>query len=548
LRARRRDVIIPYHPRHEIRLACTQQHSSAINHPKASGTPTLRYSNTRMATQAFIGIDVGTSSVKAVSISAEGAVLSSADSPLSITIPRAGWSEQLPEDWWQSTIRAVNSVVSGLDSSVHIKAIGLSGQMHSMVALDKDGRVIRPAILWNDVRTSEQCELIRERVGDERLRQLCGNPALEGFTATKLLWLRQNEPDNFEHLRKFVLAKDYVRFRMIGELATEPSDASGTLLFDIKNRSWSTVMCGLLDLDAGILPTLIESSGIVGKVTGIAARQLGIAEGTPVVGGGADNACAATGSGVVSPGTLLVSIGTSGVIVAPIAKPAMDPGMRIHSMAHVAPDLWYLMGVVLSAGAAFTWWRDSVAGAHAELGFDELVKAACGVSPGSDGLTFLPYLTGERTPHADATARGVFAGINAGHSRAHMTRSVLEGVSFALRDSLELMKPLGVSPESAIAVGGGARSNAWLQIMADVLGLSLKTVGPGEGAPLGAAMLAAVGDGFFDNVAEAGDSWLTTLGQAEPDSGNLAAYAESYQRYKSLYVSLREWFAAGAGG
>ncbi|MDA1298307.1 MAG: xylulokinase [Chloroflexi bacterium] len=500
-----------------------------------------------MATQAFIGIDVGTSSIKAIVVSAAGAVLSGGEAPLTVSVPEAGWAEQTPEDWWQGTVSAVNAAVAGLDSSVEIKAISLSGQMHSLVALDRERRVIRPAILWNDVRTSEQCAFIRNRVGDHKLRQLCGNPAVEGFTATKLLWMRQHEPANFERLRKFVLAKDYVRFRMTGELATEPSDASGTLLFDIVRGDWSAEMCALLELDSAILPPLVGSSAIAGTVTADGARQLGVAAGTPVAGGGADNACAATGSGVVSPGTLLVTIGTSGAVVAPISRPATDPAMRIHSMAHAAPALWYLMGVVLSAGAALAWWKNSLAGEANGPGFDELVEAASKVPPGSAGLTLLPYLTGERTPHADAVARGVFAGLHAGHSRAHMTRSVLEGVSFALRDSLELMKPLDVSPESAVAVGGGARSGAWLQIMADILGVPLKTVGPGEGAPLGAAMLAAVGAGSFDTVADAGAAWLTTRGQTDPDPGKAAVYAESYERYRSLYVALREWFAAGVG-
>ena len=501
----------------------------------------------RLPTDAYLGIDVGTSSVKAVVVSSQGTVLATADSPLTVTVLAPGWSEQEPEHWWNATVDAVNNIVSKLDTGMTVKSVGLSGQMHSLVALDEAQRVVRPAILWNDVRTSEQCVFIRDRVTDEKLRQMCGNPALEGFTATKLLWIRQHEPANFGRIKQIMLAKDYVRFRMTGELATEPSDASATLLFDIRRRNWSVEMCKLLELDPWLLPPLVQSSGAAGEITSQAGGELNIATGTLVVGGGADNACAAAGSGVVAPGTLLVSVGTSGTVVAPTSEPVVDPEMRIHSMAHVERDMWYLMGVVLSAGAALAWWRGTLAKGGTGAGFDELIASAASVPAGSEGLTFLPYLTGERTPHADAAARGVFAGLNAGHTQVHMTRAVLEGVCFALRDSLELMRQLGVKAESAIAVGGGARSEMWLQILSDVLGLPLKTVGPAEGAPLGAAMLAAVGAGEFNSVAEADEAWLSTEGETEPDADTNAAYEDAYLRYRSLYRSLKDWFVASAG-
>ncbi len=497
-----------------------------------------------MPTDAYLGIDVGTSSVKAVIVSAEGEVLATADSPQTVSIPAPGWSEQNPGDWWQSTVTAINSAVSQIESASQIKAIGLSGQMHSLVALDQSQDVIRPAILWNDVRTSEQCDYIFEKVGPERLIEMCGNPALEGFTATKLLWMRQHEPENFSRIKNLMLAKDYVRFRMTGEIATEPSDASGTLLFDVRRRGWSSEMCSLLDIDPWILPPLVESSGLAGTITAEVAGPLNVPEGTPVVGGGADNACAASGSGVVAPRTMLVTVGTSGAVVAPTAEASVDPGMRIHSMAHAERNTWYLMGVVLSAGAALAWWR----GAAGASSFDELVEAAADVQPGSEGLTFLPYLTGERTPHADAAARGVFAGLNASHTQAHMTRAVLEGVAFALKDSVQLMRPLGAVPDSAVLVGGGARSETWRQIIADVLGLPLKTVGPAEGAPLGAAVLAAVGAGAFGTVAEAGEAWLSHEGQTDPDAAASDAYDSAYGRYVSLYPALEDWFAKSMGG
>lgn len=495
-----------------------------------------------MSQEAFLGIDVGTSSVKAVLISPGGKAIATASSPLTVNVPAPGWSEQNPTDWWDATVKAVREAVSSVDN-VTVRGIGLSGQMHSLVALDKSGAPVRPAILWNDVRTTEQCAYIRERIGDSRLRDLCGNPALEGFTATKLLWMREHEPESFSRISTALLPKDYVRFRMTEELATDPSDAAATLLFDVKRAEWSDEMLRLLSLDRSFLPPVVGSSEIAGRLHAEAADSLGVPVGTPVVGGGADNACAATGAGVVSSGDLLVSSGTSGTVVAPVSEPLVDSGMRIHSMNHVERDTWYLMGVVLSAGAALAWWRETAAGGNANPSFDQLVTEAEAVEPGSDGLTFLPYLTGERTPHADANARGVFAGMHAGHTRSHMTRSVLEGVSFALLDSLNLIRDLGVSPKSAVAVGGGAQSPVWLQMQADVLGVSMQTVGPTEGAPLGAAMLAAVGAGEFGSVSEAGDAWLESTGAVDPNLATADRYKDAYGRYRSLYASLMGWFA-----
>lgn len=497
-----------------------------------------------MPVDTYLGIDVGTSSVKAVAVSAEGVVLASGDSPLTVTVSQPGWAEQDPQDWWQATVKAVNAAVGQLESPSQVRSIGFSGQMHSLVALDRSQQVIRPAILWNDVRTSEQCEQIYAKVGPERVRDLCGNPALEGFTAPKLLWMQQHEPQNFEQVRHIMLAKDYVRFRMTGEIATDPSDASGTLLFSPARMNWSPDMCDAVGINPLTLPQLVESLGFAGGVTAQAGSELGISEGTHVVTGGADNACAAAGSGVVAPGTMLVTVGTSGAVVAPVAEPAVDPEMRIHSMAHAENNSWYLMGVVLSAGAALAWWK-GIVDREVSGNYDDLVAAAANVPPGSEGLTFLPYLTGERTPHADAAARGVFTGLNASHTQAHMTRAVLEGVAFALKDSIQLMRPLGSVPESAIVVGGGSRSPVWRQIMADVFGIPLVSVGPAEGAPLGAAMLAAVGAGRFETVTETGQAWLKTEGQTDPDASTSDAYSEAYGRYTTLYPALEKWFADG---
>ena len=488
----------------------------------------------------FLGIDTGTSSIKAISVSPEGRLLASADSPITVSVPRPGWSEQNPEDWWNGTCSAVQTVLASIESPV-VLGVGLSGQMHSLVALDRANRVIRPAILWNDVRTSAEAAFIRDTVGNQTLRRLTGNPALEGFTATKLLWMRENEPEQFDRLVHVLLAKDYIRFRLTGTISTEPSDASGTLLFNVVDGSWSSEMCSLLGIDAGLLPQIGGSSEIAGSITSAAAAETGLAVGVPVVGGGADNACAATGAGVVSPGDTLVTVGTSGAVVSPVQTPVTDPEMRIHSMRHAVPNTWYLMGVVLSAGAALDWWRRTSGGAD----FDDLVQEAAKVPLGSEGVTFLPYLTGERTPHADANARGVFFGMHGGVGRAHMTRAVMEGVSFALKDSLSLITALGVNSFGAVAVGGGAGSPTWLQMLSDVLELPIRTVGPSAGAPLGAAMLAAVGAGAFTSAVEVGGAWLTDLDSLEPVAsvhGVKEKYAVAYERYRALYPALRDTF------
>ena len=491
----------------------------------------------------YLGIDVGTSSVKAVAVTPDGEVASVGASPLDLSLPRVGWVEQSPESWWIATCKAVSSTIGKLGSNFIIHGIGLSGQMQSLVAIDRFGEVIRPSILWNDVRTTEQCDLIRSEVGNDRLRELTGNPALEGFTATKILWLRHNEPENYDRLKKILLPKDYIRYRMTGNLATEPSDAAATLLFDIKTGDWSVDMVRHLGLDASILPPIIPSFGLGGRVTNKAAKELGISKGIHVVAGGADNACAAAGAGVVSPGSAIVSTGTSGTVVVPVSEPLVDPDLRVHAMNHIEDRIWYLMGVVLSAGAALSWWRNTMGAPDHSIKFEELISEASKVRAGSEGLFYLPYLSGERTPHADSNARGVFSGLHSAHSRGHMTRAVMEGVSFALKDSMTLISGLGQSPKFAISVGGGARSVVWRQIQADILELDLHTVGPAEGAPFGAAMLAATGTGLFQSVSEAAECWVKQTGVTEPDSSNSLLYRDLFEGYRDLYLHLRPWFA-----
>ncbi len=496
--------------------------------------------------QHYLGIDVGTTAIKALVVDEHGAVVGEAESPLDVSVPRPGWAEQDPSDWWHG---AVNAVRAACDQAGvrEVTSIGLSGQMHSSVLLDESDRVLRPAILWNDVRTTAQCRSIADTVGTDGLRKLVGNPALEGFTAPKLLWVRDEEQDLFDRVRNVLLPKDYVRLLLTGEKVTEPSDAAGTLLFDVQRGRWSDEMIAALGLDPSILPPVQGSAGVTGQLTSSAAEALGLAQGTPVVGGGADNAAAAVGSGVVGQGTLQTSIGTSGAVVAPIEQPSVDPQMRIHSFNHAIDDTWYLMGVVLSAGAAFDWFRRTLSGPGATPPtYDELTAEADSVSPGADGLTFLPYLTGERTPHADSNARGAFVGLHTGHHRGHLVRAVMEGVVYALRDSLELMRDLGVDATEAVAVGGGARSPFWRQMQADVLGVPVVTVGPSGGAPYGAAVLAATGSGAFSSVRDACQAWIRPLSRIEPSPETATAYTEAYARYRSLYPHLKPHFAGQA--
>ena len=454
---------------------------------------------------ALIGIDVGTTAVKAVAVDEMGRLLAEADVEQPISVPRPGWSEQHPETWWRSTKDAVSAVMAAvrrLPDAVDVRAVGLSGQMHSSVFLDRSGAVIRPALLWNDVRTTDQCREMTAALGLNGLRRTVGNLALEGFTAPKLLWLRDNEPASYDRLRTLLLAKDYIRYKLTGEFATEPSDAAGTLLFDVHRRRWSDDVLSALGISPELLPTVVGSTDVSGAVTPSVARDLGLPPSTPVIGGGADNAAGAVGSGVVVPGRVQSSIGTSGALVTPVGRPRIDRQMRLHTFCHSVPDLWYLMGVVLSAGNSLRWLRDILT-EGGQVSYDLLTNEAAAVPPGSDGLLFLPYLTGERTPHNDSNARGVFFGLHLGHTRAHLVRAVMEGVTFALRDSLEIMRPMVETIPEVRAIGGGARSPLWRQMQADVFGTPVLSLGDATGPAYGAAIMAAVGVGLFDSI-EAG--------------------------------------------
>jgi xylulokinase len=492
----------------------------------------------------FLGLDVGTSSVKAILVDERGRVKAGAAVGLALSTPRPGWAEQHPDDWWKAGASAIRLAVRKARAQPSaVAAVGISGQMHSSVFLDAQGAVIRPAILWCDGRTSAQCEEITARAGETNLRDWVGNLALEGFTLPKVLWLRQREPAAFRRLSKVVLAKDYVRYRLTGALATEPSDASGTLMYDTAGRRWSAPVMEAVELPLGLLPDVGGSAEILGRVSAAGAKASGLLAGTPVVGGGADNACGAIGVGVVSPGEAVVSWGTSGTVLAPTLTPEVDPSLRAHTFCHAVPDTWYLMGVMLTAGGAFAWHRRELARELTRRpGAEEVLdREAAQVPIGADGLTFLPYLQGERTPHRDAGARGAFVGLTLAHSRAHLTRAVLEGIAFGLRDSLSIV--LGLVPVSQLLLtGGGTRSTFVRRLQADVYGLPAARVDREEGPAYGAALLAAVGAGAFPSVAAACRATLRRLAATRPDPRAHQAYQVPYERYRSLYPALKGRF------
>ena len=489
----------------------------------------------------LLGLDIGTSGVRAILVRLTGEVVASATAPLALGTPQPGWAEQDPEDWWRAAVMAIRAALSQRPDA-RVEAVGISGQMHSSVFLDREGRVIRPALLWCDGRTTLQCREITERAGGEgSLREWVRNPALEGFTLPKILWLRDREPEAYARLASVLLAKDFVRFRLTGELATEPSDASGTLMFDPLRSRWSDELLSAVGIPRTLLPTIGGSAEVLGRVREGAARATGLAAATPVVGGGADNACGAAGVGVVRHGEAVASWGTSGTVLAPTAEPVVDPGLRAHTFCHVAPRVWYLMGVVLSAGGSFSWYRDRFARdlAHAADADRLLNEEAATVPPGADGVTFLPYLQGERTPHRDARARGAFLGLTLAHSRAHVTRAVLEGICFALRDSVTLLESLGIAPAELLLTGGGARSAFVRQLQADVYGLPVATVNREEGPAYGAALLAAVGAGAYPDLTSAVRATITRDAVQRPDPAAHRAYDEAYARFRRAFAAAR---------
>jgi xylulokinase len=488
----------------------------------------------------FLGIDASTTATKALLMDADGEVLGVASPEYTYETPQPLWTEQRPDLWWQATIAGIRQVLAQTQvDPADVQGVGLTGQMHGLVLLDGDDQVLRPAILWNDQRTGAECDEIRQRLGKERLIQITGNDALTGFTAPKILWVKNNEPQIWAQAKHILLPKDYVRYRLTSRYATDKAGGAGTLLFDVRQRDWSRVVVEALGIDPVWLPPTFEGTAVTGHVSPQAAEATGLQAGTPVVGGGGDQSAQAVGVGVVEPGIVALTLGTSGVVFASTAEPFIEPQGRLHAFCHAVPGRWHLMGVMLSAGGSLRWYRDTLAPG---VDFDTLLAPAAEVSPGSEGLLYLPYLTGERTPYPDPLARGAFVGLTVRHTQAHLTRAVLEGVAFGLRDSFELMKEAGLADITQVRVsGGGARSPLWRQILADVLGVELVTVNTTEGAAYGAAILAATGAGVFSDVASACAAVIRLTGRTTPGPAG-ATYQEMYPLYRDLYPALRTSF------
>lgn len=491
----------------------------------------------------LLGIDIGTSNVKVLLISTNGDIVASETKTYPLYSPQQGWSEQNPDDWWKATKEAIKNIITKNNiNSSDIRGLSLSGQMHSLVMLDKNKEVIRPAILWNDTRTTKQCEEIYDYVGGlEKLIEMVSNPALEGFTAPKLLWIRENEPDNYQKMRYIMLPKDFIRYKLTGQIKSEVSDNAGTLLFDVENKSWSNNILQKLDIDSNILPEILYSTDIAGYITKEAAKKTGLTEQTSVVAGGADNACGAVGSGIIKDGRVMISIGTSGVVLAQSNIPTPDSKGRIHLFNHSYPDKFYMMGVMLSAAGSFNWLKENLY--NNQYNISDLNTIAEKAKPGSEGVIFLPYLNGERTPHADSNARGVYFGLSNKHDIKHVVRSTMEGVSFGLKDSFELIKEKGINIEQIRVIGGGAKSKLWCQILADILKQEVSLINIEEGPAFGAALIAGVGVGAFDSFEKAESNFVKIKKTIEPDKKNYDIYKHNYSIYQNLYRSLKEDFA-----
>ena len=492
-------------------------------------------------TALLLGIDVSTTATKAVLCDQTGKELAVAASQYSFDQPRPLWSEQDPGLWWDGAKKSIRGVLSTAGAKAEdIAAIGLTGQMHGLVLLDGAGEVLRPAILWNDQRTQAQCDEIHARIGRERFIQITGNLALTGFTAPKILWVQQNEPEVYAKVRHLLLPKDYVRFRLTGEYALDKADGAGTVLFELKLRQWSGEVLQALEIDPAWLPPTFEGPAPTGAITPETAAETGLRVGTPVVAGGGDQAAQAVGVGVVESGIVALTLGTSGVVFAATRSALIEPQGRLHAFCHAVPGRWHLMGVMLSAAGSLQWHRDTIAPG---VGFDDLLQEAETVPAGSEGLQFLPYLSGERTPHPDPLARGAWVGLTRRHGRGHLTRSVLEGVAYGLRDSFELIRSAGLGEIHQVrASGGGAKGDLWRQILADVLETELVTVNTSEGAAYGAALLAGVGAGIWPDVPSACATCVRITGSTRPDPDQVDTYLQAYPIYRDLYPALKPSF------
>jgi xylulokinase len=504
----------------------------------------------------LLGIDIGTSGTKTLICDDDGKVIATATSPHAISSPKPGWSEQNPADWWTAVGIAAKAVLKKAKlKGVDISAVGLSGQMHGSVFLGTTDVPLRPAILWNDQRTGEQCRQIETAAGGRAaLIEMVANPALTGFTAPKILWVRENQPKIYAKARKVLLPKDFIRLKLTGEYATEVSDASGTLLLDVANRKWSDRLMGLLQIDPTMMPDVFESSVVTGTVTAAAAKETGLAIGTPVVGGAGDNAAGAVGMGTVRAGIVSAILGTSGVMFAHSDSPALDPAGRVHTMCHAVTGKWCVFGCMLSAGGSFQWFRNTLGASEIETArkkkvdpYELLVAEAATAPAGCEGLFFLPYLTGERCPHPDPTARGGWVGVTARTTRAMLIRSLLEGVTFGMRDALEIMTGMGIAVDHVRATGGGARSEFWRQLQADIYKKPVAVTNAAEGPAYGVALLAGVGTGFWSSVEEACAAAIQTVTKVAMNKKIAAVYDRHFAVYDRLYGDLRPAYAAMAG-
>jgi xylulokinase len=494
----------------------------------------------------FLGIDTSTTGSKALLIDEHGEVVTVASSPHTLQTPRPLWSEQDPHEWWGAVSASIKSVLESAGiSGEQIGAVGLTGQMHGLVLLDEAGKVLRPAILWNDQRTQGQCDQIHARIGKEKFIQITGNVALTGFTAPKILWVKENEPDVYAKAKHVLLQKDYIRYKLTGEYALDKADGAGTVLFDLKSRDWSDEVLTALEIPRAWMPETFEGPECTGHISQEASSLTGLKVGTPVVAGGGDQAAQAVGVGAVEPGIVGLTVGTSGVVFATTPSALIEPEGRLHAFCHAVPGLWHFMGVMLSAAGSLQWYRDSLA---PEMSFDDLLREAKTVPAGSEGLQFLPYLSGERTPHPDPLARGAFIGLTLRHKRGHMTRAVLEGVSFGLKDSFTLIQNAGLGAITQVrASGGGTKGALWRQILASVLEAELVTVNTTEGAAYGAALLAGVGAEVWPDVASACKACIKITGSTHPEGSQVAIYRKTYPIFQELYPALKSIFAELSG-